>query len=424
MEAVDEPNEQEPAKRQRAGFRSKTHRLSSQVVRLIGLTIIRIFYRIRTVHPENIPPEGGVMLLPNHLSWGDAFFLTAACPRPVRFVMEGAFMKNPLIRAFCSLFNTVPISAGKPREALRIAAEAIKQGDVVCVYPEGQLSRTGTIQELKRGCEIIARLSGCPSVPVWSDGPWGSILSFERNRFFTKWPHRIPYDMRFAFAEALAPGDISLSVIRERILDASAATLADRVTRSKWPEPKTWANGYQLGQINALPRRQPFSVLPDDPFVEGLVGLAGFAAIFKSKATTDITAHWLGGDKLRQHITTSGPPPNESIFFDFSKEALTPIGGSGWIHCPCLAIDGIIISMSFPDPPQGHSGSPHQAGCKPQSRGILLPGFSYRESDGRIRVIGPALGNEGITLPSGSRIDDNGFVFMGRDEHPRSSENG
>ncbi|MEP4078175.1 1-acyl-sn-glycerol-3-phosphate acyltransferase [Haloferula sp.] len=412
----------EPKEAQQGGFWSKVQWLSSHIVRLVGLTIIRIFYRIRPVNLENLPKEGGVMLLPNHISWGDAFFLTAACPRRVRFVMEGAFMANPVIRAFCSLFNTVPISAGKPREALRIAAEAIKEGNVVCIFPEGQLSRIGTLQELKRGCEIIARLSGCPSVPVWSDGPWGSIFSFERNRFFTKWPRRIPYNMRFAFGEALTPKEISLDVIRERMLDASAATLRDRMDRARWPKDRLrdWANGYQIGQINALPRRTPFAVLTDDPVVSSLGGLDGFAALFRSKASTEENLdHWLGGDKLREHLKSLSSPSQPKQFYDFGDQAASSFDRSGWLHLPCLAIDGIIISMSAPQPPKAHPSSPEQRGRKIGSRGLLLPGFSFREDgEGRTTVIGPAAGPDGIALPAGSRIDEHGFVFLGGDERP------
>ncbi|MFC7338446.1 MFS transporter [Haloferula chungangensis] len=386
--------------------------IPSQFVRVIGLTLIGTFYRIRGVDTSNLPEKGGVLLLPNHISWGDAFFLTAASPRPIRFVMEGAFMANPLIRGFCKLFNTVPISTDKPREALKIAANAIKDGHVVCIFPEGQLSRTGTLQELKRGLEIIARLANCPSVPVWADGSWGSILSFERNRFFTKIPHRIPYHMRVAFGKPIAPDKVSLKKVRSSLLEASAASLASRLHRAKSSNPQAWANGYQLGQINALQRRTPFTVLPDDPTVSELVGLASFASIFKSNATSNSTPYWLGGNKLRQQIASGGPPSQPSTFFDFSEQASTPLEVEGWHHCPCLAINGIIISMSLPDPTQAHPDSPHQVGGKEGSVGILLPGFSYEEREEHLHLTGPAAGPDGIPLPKGTRTDESSFVFL------------
>ncbi|MGB6221257.1 MFS transporter [Haloferula sp.] len=386
--------------------------IPSQFVRVIGLTLIGTFYRIRGVDTDKLPKKGGVLLLPNHISWGDAFFLTAASPRPIRFVMEGAFMANPAIRAFCKLFNTVPISTSKPREALKIAANAIKDGHVVCIFPEGQLSRTGTLQELKRGCEIIARLANCPSVPVYADGSWGSILSFERNRFFTKWPRRIPFRMRVAFGNPLTPEEVSLDRVRQSLLDAAAASLTDRIAHSKTNEPQAWANGYQLGQINGLQRRKPYTVIADDPCVETLIGLRHFATIFKSKPTTSATIQWLGGNKLRKHIAASGPPAEKSVFFDFSDDAPTPLEIEGWLHCPCLAIDGIIIAMSVPDPNQAHPDSPHQSGHKPGSHGLLLPGFSYREEDERIHLTGPAAGPEGILLPPSTHIDESGFLFL------------
>ncbi|MEM1082959.1 MAG: 1-acyl-sn-glycerol-3-phosphate acyltransferase [Verrucomicrobiota bacterium] len=398
----------------------------TRVVRTLGLAIIHFFYRIRSVQTEHFPKQGGVLLLPNHISWADAFFLTAACPRPVRFVMEGSFMKNPLIRGFCKLFNTVPITTGKPREALKIAADAIRKGDVVCIFPEGQLSRTGTLQELKRGCELIARLAGCPSVAVWSDGPWGSIFSFEGNRYFTKWPHRLPYRMHFAFAPPLAPDEVSLEKIREVLLETSTAALNDRITHSRWPEDRQrdWINGYQLGQINALPRRRSFSILANDPELIRLGALEGFAGLYRAKAEPDSDhEHWLGGDRLREHLETQTEPTGSRYFFDFGDMADEPFSKNGWQHLPCLAIDGIIVSMSAPDPPKAHSSSPKQPGSREGSRGMLLPGFYPRAGkDGTFVIHGPAAGEEGIALPEGSRIDADGFIFLPCRTSPSSSE--
>ena len=220
--------------------------------------------------------------------------------------------------------------------------------------------------------------------------------------------------MRVAFGNPLTPDEVSLDRVRQSLLDAAAASLADRISHAKPREPQAWSNGYQLGQINGLQRRQPYTVLIDDPCVERLVGLRHFTSIFKSRPTTKATTHWLGGNKLRQHIATSKPPAEKSIFFDFSDDALTPLEIEGWVHCPCLAINGIIIAMSVPDPNQSHPDSPHQSGQKPGSHGLLLPGFSYREENERIHLTGPSAGPEGLLLPQGTHIDESGFVFTGR----------
>ena len=379
--------------------------IPADLVRVVGLAIIRLIYRIRSTGA--FPEKGGVLLLPNHITWADAFFLTAACPRPVRFVMEAGFTGNTAVRVFSQLFDTVPISSSKPREALRASAEALKEGHVVCIFPEGQLTRTGTLQELKRGFEIIARQAGCPLVPTWIDGAWGSIFSFEGNRFFTKFPQRLRYGISVGFAPAMAPEKADIESIRRGMLEASAMALADRA--GGVPER---ANALQLAHVNALQRGADFGVLDRDPLPDSLPGLVifeeQFGAIRRESPFPDPSseAHWLGGNVLRERIESSKLQPG-GVFFDFSDRAIEPLAHPGWQHCPCLAIGGLIIAMSMPDPPKAHPGSKEQVGRKEGSHGILLPGFWV---DGTT-LRGPAV-PDGLALPEGTTVDEEGFVFL------------
>ncbi|MCW1926149.1 MFS transporter [Luteolibacter arcticus] len=378
--------------------------IPAELVRVVGLAIIRLIYRIRST--GSFPEKGGVLLLPNHITWADAFFLTAACPRPVRFVMEAGFTGNTAVRIFSQLFDTVPISSSKPREALRASAEALKEGHVVCIFPEGQLTRTGTLQELKRGFEIIARQAGCPLVPTWTDGAWGSIFSFEGNRFFTKFPYRLRYGISVAFAPAMAPDEADLEKIRRGMQQASAIALAERAS-----DPAQ-ANALQLAHVNALQRGTDFGVLDTDPLPDSLTALAIFENLFRAIRRESpfpdpsSETHWLGGNALREKIESS-KIQHGGVFFDFSDHAKEPLAHSGWVHCPCLAINGVIIAMSMPDPPKAHPGSKDQKGCKPGALGILLPGFWI---DGTT-LRGPAI-PEGLALPDGVTLDEEGFLFL------------
>ncbi|MBK1828916.1 MFS transporter [Haloferula rosea] len=400
--------------------------LPGHFVRVIGLSILRIFYRIRPVGAEHIPEKGGVLLLPSHVSWADAFFITAASPRPVRFVMDAIYMEKPAIRWFCTLFETVPIDLGKPREAMRTAAAALQKGDLVCLFPEGRLTRTGTLLPLKRGFEIIARQAKAPIVPAWLDGAWGSIFSFEGNRYFRKRPHRIPYGLAISFGEPIEPRDASISLIRHGILKASSAAVEARLKGWKRPEPRAvQANGYQLGQINALPRRQAIARLSDDPEIDALPSVATFTKLFKVKLHHRDQASpqdhcWVGGSKLRHSILALPPTQGAVPFYDFSPDALDPIDPPGWIHCPCLAVDGIIVAMSFPDPPKISPSCSHQPGSKPGTYGHLLPGFDFSEKDGITTLHGPAAGPDGLQLPHPLFVDDLGFVGPRQDPETES----
>lgn len=391
--------------------------LPSDFVRVIGLMLIRLFYGIRSTGGDHLPKKGGALLLPNHITWADAFFLTAASPRPLRFIMEEGFMGTRAIRVFCQLFDTVPISSDKPREALRAASDALRRGDVVCIFPEGQLTRTGTLRELKRGFELIAKQSGCPLIPTFTYGAWGSIFSFERNRFFKKWPRRLRYGISVAFGAPITPKGADIEQVRRGMMDASAAALEARLKmpRIEQTDPRRTrrANALQLAQVNALQRGASISTLAGDPCATLLPGLTEFQKLYQSTiiSSDDLTSGdtWLGGDCLREAIKAAPPRSTPAVFYDFGAKASVPLNRNDWVHCPCLAIDGVIVSLSMPDPPRPLAGSKLQVGMKPGACGMVLPGFGLSINGERKVLTGPSA-PLGIELPDGSDLDAEGFL--------------
>lgn len=193
--------------------------------RLTLLPPVRLLYRLRVLHADRIPARGGVLLVSNHVSYLDSFVLYAACPRPVRFVIVSRYLRSKAISWFLRLFGAIPITPGQSREAIRITAECLKNGDVVCIFPEGQLTRTGMLNELKKGFELIARKADCPVQPVWMQGLWGSVFSFERGRYFHKWPRRIPWPVTVAFGKPLPAATAKIAWAREALLELSAESL-------------------------------------------------------------------------------------------------------------------------------------------------------------------------------------------------------
>jgi acyl-[acyl-carrier-protein]-phospholipid O-acyltransferase/long-chain-fatty-acid--[acyl-carrier-protein] ligase len=200
----------------------------ARLIRLVGGGFVRLIYRIRTHGLEHLPATGGVLLLPNHITWVDAILLQIACPRPVRFMLFEAIYRRPLLNPFFRLFGVIPVSPVHAKEGVRTAAARLQAGEVVCIFPEGELTRTGTLLRLKKGFELIAQKGGVPVVPVWLDQLWGSIFSFEGGRFFSKWPRRLPYPVTLAFGEPLSPGQADIATVREKLLELGASCYAQR----------------------------------------------------------------------------------------------------------------------------------------------------------------------------------------------------
>src|SRR2546421_1924061 len=183
----------------------------------IGRPLVRCFYRVTTLGLENLP-AGGFLLVPNHISWVDALVLQLACPRPIRYVIDQEYYHKRILHPILRALGCIPISNRHSHAAVRAAAERIAAGEIVCVFPEGELERRGTLLRLQRGYEVIARHAQAQVVPVWLDQLWGSIFSFQGGKFFRKFPKRIPYPVTVAFGRPLDAKSADIATMREELL--------------------------------------------------------------------------------------------------------------------------------------------------------------------------------------------------------------
>src|SRR3984893_6299782 len=179
--------------------------------------LVKTFYRVRALGLEHLP-DGGCLLLPNHITWVDAVVLQLACPRPIRYIIDQEFYHKPLLKPLLRIAGCIPIDSRKARSAILVATEQIAAGEIVCLFPEGQLTRSGTLLRLRRGYELIAQHANAPVVPVWLDRLWGSIFSFQGGKFFTKWPKEIPYRVTVAFGRPLDAKTADIATVREELL--------------------------------------------------------------------------------------------------------------------------------------------------------------------------------------------------------------
>ncbi|NJK92790.1 MAG: hypothetical protein HC904_13795 [Blastochloris sp.] len=119
----------------RAGVEKNPGWMRKMMLRLLGL-----IYRVEVCGLESLPEEGGVLMLSNHVSYVDAIILQMATPRTIRFLSYEGFFKVPLLGTVLRAFRVIPISPRHAKEAVVKAAEALKRGEVVCIFPEGKLT--------------------------------------------------------------------------------------------------------------------------------------------------------------------------------------------------------------------------------------------------------------------------------------------
>ncbi len=175
-------------------------------------------YRVRVKGLENLPRRSGALVISNHVSFVDWLFLMIAADRPVRFLMGKEYYDKPWIKPLADLVHVIPIPPEiRPREviqALRDCGRAIKAGDIVCIFAEGAITRTGELQVFRRGFEHMmkgatigdAGASATPViVPAALIGVWGSIFSFSGGKFLWKKPPQFPRAVTVHFGQPLLP---------------------------------------------------------------------------------------------------------------------------------------------------------------------------------------------------------------------------
>ncbi len=199
------------------------HQTVCTVMRFFG----SIFYRVKTRGTENIPATGALIIC-NHLSYVDAVVLQIASPRPIRFVAFGGFTKTRVLRFWMRAAGVIPVSPDKPTKGIRIAVDAIKNGELVCVFPEGAISRTGQLMRLNQGFEAIARQAQTAVVPAVIDGLWGSVFSFAGNKYLRKSPRLMPTDVCVLFGAPIPVGRADTAFARRALLDLGEEAFQER----------------------------------------------------------------------------------------------------------------------------------------------------------------------------------------------------
>ena len=161
------------------------------LMRFLAWLLIHTVHRVATVDVERIPEEGPAVLVCNHVSYVDAIVIGAASPRPIRFVMDHRIFKMPLLGWIFRTAKAIPIAPGKEdpflmERAFIDIAEALHQGDLVCIFPEGKLTSTGEMNEFRGGVAKIVERSKVPVIPMALRGLWGSVFTRDPGNLFER----------------------------------------------------------------------------------------------------------------------------------------------------------------------------------------------------------------------------------------------
>lgn len=195
---------------------------------LILVAIARLLYRVRSRGAENFPAAGGAVLIANHLSYVDVVVLQLACPRPIRYLGHDGLQAHPVFDWVFRLGGVIPLSPTRPAEGMRAAIRALQAGEVVGIFPEGSISRTGQLMAIRKGFEVMARRARVPVVPAFIDGLWGSVFSFAGNKYLWKSPRLMPTPVFVAFGRPISPGEAGGPTARRALLDLGAEAFEER----------------------------------------------------------------------------------------------------------------------------------------------------------------------------------------------------
>lgn len=216
-------------------------KLPQSLTRFVLSFIMTRRYRLHVQGLKNMPEQGGVLMLGNHISWIDWAIVQIASPRPVRFVMLKTIYQRWYLKWFLDLFGVIPIESGaSSRQSLNTVAECLNNGEVVCLFPEGGISRTGHLAEFRKGFEKACKMSNDDVLilPFYMSGLWGSQFSCSSERLKSIRSSGFSRDIIMAFGEPL-PKSTQADVLKRRIFDLSVVSWQEHVN-SMDTLPNAW----------------------------------------------------------------------------------------------------------------------------------------------------------------------------------------
>ncbi|CAD6559637.1 MFS transporter [Paraburkholderia sabiae] len=199
------------------------------LLRFVAWLLVHTFYRIRLVHAERIPEEGAAVLVCNHVSYVDAIVIMAESPRPIRFVMDHRIFRTPVVGWLFRHAKAIPIAPAHEdatllARAYEACAKALDDGDLVCIFPEGKLTKTGDMNPFRHGVTEILRRKPAPVVPMALRGLWGSFWSRSIDARFPRPIQKgVMSRLTLAVAEPLEPAEATPERLQQIVTELRGA---------------------------------------------------------------------------------------------------------------------------------------------------------------------------------------------------------
>ena len=194
------------------------------LLRFVAWLLVHSVYRLETRGVEHIPADGPAVLVCNHVSFVDPIVIAAACRRPIRFVMDHRIHRTPVIGFIFRHMRTIPIAPASEDAALKEAAfadvaQALADGDLVCIFPEGRITDTGELYPFRNGIARILGDTPVPVVPMALSGLWGSFFSRKGGRAMRNPRHLRPFArVDLTVAPAVAPAAATPEALQREVL--------------------------------------------------------------------------------------------------------------------------------------------------------------------------------------------------------------
>ncbi len=194
------------------------------LLRFLAWVLVTFVYRLRKSGIENIPERGPALLICNHVGFADAIVISAACPRPVRFIMESSIFRIPVLSTIFRGMKAIPVCSAKEdpvvyERAFVSVAEELRAGNLVCIFPEGRLTADGEIGEFRPGMMRILQETPVPVVPMALTGLWDSMFSRKYPKWWQRWPRRVWAKIELRVGAPIDVIDADLQTMRRRVVE-------------------------------------------------------------------------------------------------------------------------------------------------------------------------------------------------------------